>query len=108
MPKYMRFAIDVEVEVDDLTTARSFLMDWTRDPDGEPQMMHNPVEEDVVRDVVQRLLGEALATRTAVTGVKLVSASTLPRLPDESGQRYRELPLPPLPVRRDDGSIGEF
>lgn len=95
-PKYLRIALDVEIEVKDPTTARTFTFDVTADGgmlDQEPEWH--------LSGLVSSLLGEQLVNRTEETGIRLVSASSLPRHVAEDGS-YSALVLPAMPRRLDD------
>lgn len=98
-PKYIRLALDVEVEVTDSVAARAFTFDTTADGgmlEQEPDWH--------IGQLVMQLLGEQLTQRVAETGVKLTSSSVVPRFVADDGS-YMEFTLPPMPRRLDDGSM---
>lgn len=103
--RFIRFLMDLEVEVVDPTAAAAYTMDWGRDESGEPVMMPYSNQADQMHAAVSQLLTQTLANDGAQAGVKFVSASLLPRQLSDDGQAYLPVTLPRLPARNDDGSL---
>lgn len=100
-PRYMRFVIDLEVEVVDLIQAAAFRSDWGTDEQGNLGMLA-PLDPHLdVASTIQRAVGLTLVDAER-TGLRLVGASVLPRFAGEDGL-YGALPLPAMPARGDDG-----
>lgn len=103
--RFIRFLMDLEVEVVDPTAAAAYTMDWGRDESGEPVMMPYSNQADQIRASVSQLLGQTLANEGARAGVKPLGASLLLRHLSEDGQTYLPVTLPSMPARNDDGSL---
>ena len=99
-PRYQRVIIETEVEVVDPIAANAFTFDVT----AEGGMLANDDPEWHIARVVSQLLSDGLTNQSERTGVKLVSASALPRMKTEGGW-YESYPLSETPARNDDGSM---
>lgn len=97
-PKYMRLVLDVEIEVMDPISAKTFTFDSLAEGG-----MLNQSSEQHLASLVSSLLAQQLAQRVSETGVRLMVVSGIPRFIAEDGS-YAEMTLPAMPRRLDDGT----
>lgn len=98
----MRFWAEFEVEVLDVTTARAFNNDWTRDDSGEPVMMYDEDDERVVAQAVSQVLTQGLHRGGESAGFKWLGGSSHPRAIE--GADFAAVEIPTMPVRLEDGT----
>ncbi|MCP2265587.1 hypothetical protein ACFQHV_00905 [Promicromonospora thailandica] len=106
--KFMRFLVDLEIEVTDPTAAAAYTMDFRRDDEGNIAMAPYPTVEDQMQGTLSRVLSAALVQGGAEAGFKYLSASVLPRFLAEGGEKYTQVTLPEMPARRDDGTFPDI
>jgi hypothetical protein len=104
--RYLRLVCEFEVEVTDPTQAATYTMDWGRDEAGKLGMMPHTNQNQQMAAAVGQVLAKALHDAGPQAGFRWMGGSPLPRQLAEDG-RYREMTLPSLPARRDDGTFDE-
>ncbi len=97
-PKYIRIAIEMEIEVTDPIQAKVY--------DISPNDVGVGSNPDVMllATIVHGMIAHTLDERGPEAGFKFLSASAIPRFP-KNETTYRELTFPEMPRRADNGEL---
>lgn len=104
MTRFMRFVAEFEVEIVDATQARAYAMDWAQGDDGTP-MLEEHTDESAATSALRAAWMPGLSEAAEKAGLHVKGGSLFPRMAE--GIVYPTMPIPSLPVRRDDGSVDE-
>jgi len=102
--KYMEMIGVFEVEVVDPDTARSYVVDWGKDPDGNPVVMSEESDEKAVEWAVDMFLTNMMAQRAEQeAGFKFLGGGFRAR--PVLDQKYMPETIPGGSIRNDDGRL---
>ena len=103
--RFKRMWMEVEVEIRDEDALRAFDLQTVTDTDGNVTGLLDTDLNERVGQAVSAVVWNAFRAARPHTGVKLWTlAGPTVRTTDDAGN-YRELTLPAMPGRRDDGDL---